>query len=46
MRLALARVLGRPPLAVEAAIVEHVHVDDLCSSVEVSGPGFVNLTLR
>lgn len=46
MRLALARVLGRPPRAVEAAIVEHVHVDDLSSSVEVSGPGFVNLTLR
>ena len=43
---ALARVLGRAPRAVEAAIVEHLHVDDLCSSVEISGPGFVNLTLR
>ena len=26
--------------------MEHVHVDDLCSSVEVSGPDFVNLTPR
>src|SRR5450631_4709551 len=44
--LALAKVLGRAPRVVAVAIVEHLRVDDLCSSVEVSGPGFVNLTLR
>jgi len=44
--MALAKVLGRAPRDVAAAIAEHLHVDDLCSSVEVSGPGFVNLTLR
>lgn len=44
--MALAKVLGRAPRDVAAAIAEHLRVDDLCSSVEVSGPGFVNLTLR
>jgi len=44
--MALAKVLGRAPRVVAVAIVEHLRVDDLCSSVEVSGPGFVNLTLR
>jgi arginyl-tRNA synthetase len=44
--MSLARTLGRPPREVAAAIVEHLDVDDLCERVEVSGPGFVNLTLR
>ena len=44
--MALAKVLGRAPRDVAAAIAEHLRVDDLCSSVEVSGPGFINLTLR
>jgi len=44
--MALAKVLGRAPRDVAAAIAEHLRVDDLCSSVEVRGPGFVNLTLR
>ncbi len=44
--MSLARALGRPPREVAAAVVEHLDVDDLCERVEVSGPGFVNLTLR
>ncbi|MFW6638801.1 arginine--tRNA ligase [Nocardiopsis algeriensis] len=44
--LALAKRLGRKPREVSAAIMEHLDVSDVCSSVEVSGPGFVNLTLR
>jgi len=46
LAMSLARTLGRPPREVAAAIVEHLDVDDLCERVEVSGPGFVNLTLR
>ncbi len=44
--LALAKRLGRPPREVAAAIVAHLDVDDICTSVEISGPGFINLTLR
>ena len=44
--MALAKRVGRPPREVAQAIVDHLDVDDLCSKVEVAGPGFVNLTLR
>ena len=44
--MSLAKRLGRPPREVAAAIVERLDADDLCERVEVSGPGFVNLTLR
>ena len=44
--LALAKRLGRKPREVSAAIMEHLDVSDLCREVEVSGPGFINLTLR
>ncbi len=44
--MSLAKALARPPREVAAAIVEHLDVDDLCERVEVSGPGFINLTLR
>ncbi|WP_017556153.1 arginine--tRNA ligase [Nocardiopsis baichengensis] len=44
--LALAKRLGRKPREVAAQIVEHLDSDDLCREVEISGPGFVNLTLR
>ena len=41
--LALARRLGRPPRDIAADVVRAADLDDLCASVEVSGPGFVNL---
>jgi arginyl-tRNA synthetase len=44
--MSLGKQLERPPREVAAAIVEHLDADDLCERVEVSGPGFVNLTLR
>ena len=44
--LALAKRLGRAPRDVAAEIARHLDVADVCSNVEVSGPGFINLTLR
>ncbi len=43
--LALAKRLGLPPREVAARLVEHLDVSDVCETVEISGPGFVNLTL-
>ncbi|MBW3555953.1 MAG: arginine--tRNA ligase [Actinobacteria bacterium] len=43
--MALAKQVGRPPREVAAAIVEHLDAGELCSAVEVAGPGFINLTL-
>jgi arginyl-tRNA synthetase len=43
--LPLGKVLGRPPREVAEAVVAAAAVDDICASVEVSGPGFINLTL-
>ncbi|WP_433536518.1 arginine--tRNA ligase [Micromonospora sp. CA-249363] len=43
--LALARRLGRPPRAVAAEVLEHADLADVCSVAEVSGPGFLNLTI-
>jgi arginyl-tRNA synthetase len=44
--LPLAKKLGRPPREVAAEIASHLDVADVCDQVEVSGPGFINLTLR
>ena len=44
--MALGKRLGRPPRDVAAAIVAHLDATDLCSKIEVAGPGFINLTLR
>ena len=44
--LALAKKVGRPPRDVAADIVAQLDLDAECSSVEVSGPGFLNLVLR
>ncbi|MEU4476038.1 arginine--tRNA ligase [Micromonospora sp. NPDC023888] len=43
--LALARRLGRAPRDIAAAVLEHAVLDDVCVSAEVSGPGFLNLTV-
>ncbi len=43
--LALAKKLGQKPRDVADRIVEHLQLDGICDQVEVSGPGFVNLTL-
>lgn len=44
--LALAKRLGSNPRAVAEQLVEHLDVADVCVAPTVSGPGFVNLTLR
>ncbi len=44
--LSLARRLGRPPREVAAQLAGHLAGTDVCAQVEVSGPGFINLTLR
>jgi arginyl-tRNA synthetase len=43
--LALAKRLGRNPRDLAAEIVGLAALDDICQTVEVSGPGFINLTL-
>jgi arginyl-tRNA synthetase len=43
--LALAKKLGRPPRRMAEEILAAVRLDDVCDAVEVSGPGFLNLTL-
>lgn len=44
--MSLSKRLGSHPRDVAGAIVENLSVDDVCQTVEVAGPGFVNLTLR
>ena len=43
--LALAKQVGRPPRQVAEEVVAAASLDDICSEVEISGPGFINLTL-
>src|ERR1700720_953993 len=42
----LGKQLGRPPREVAAEILRHLDVTDVSRPPEVSGPGFINLTLR
>src|SRR6266851_10017307 len=44
--LPLGKRLGRPPRDVAAELVRHLKVGDICAVPEISGPGFINLTLR
>jgi arginyl-tRNA synthetase len=44
--LPLAKKLGRAPRDIAAEIVGRLEVDDICEPPTVSGPGFINLTLR
>jgi arginyl-tRNA synthetase len=43
--LPLAKSLGLPPRQVAGQIVAHLDVAGICDRVEISGPGFLNLTL-
>lgn len=43
--LPLAKVLGMAPREVAQRIVEALDVEGVCDTVEISGPGFINLTL-
>ena len=44
--LALAKRVGRPPREVAGEIVRHLQVTGLSAEPAVSGPGFINFTLR
>ena len=44
--MGLAKVLGRPPRRIAQAVVDQLHVDDLCHPPQVAGPGFINFTVR
>src|SRR5665213_3358782 len=43
--IGLAKRLGRNPVELASSIVDLAKLDDCCELVEVSGPGFINLTL-
>jgi arginyl-tRNA synthetase len=43
--LALARRLGRSPREIAEEVVAAAALGDLCGSVEVAGPGFINMVL-
>lgn len=43
--LALSRTVGGGPRDIAARVLEHAQLDDVCSKVEISGPGFINLTI-
>ncbi|WP_354244468.1 arginine--tRNA ligase [Arthrobacter sp. UYEF20] len=42
--MALAKKVGMPPRDAAARIVEALDLDGICTAVEISGPGFINLT--
>ncbi|AKU18397.1 arginine--tRNA ligase [Luteipulveratus mongoliensis] len=44
--MAAAKKVGKPPREVAAAIIEHLDAPDLVESVEIAGPGFLNITLK
>jgi arginyl-tRNA synthetase len=44
--LPLGKRLRRPPREVAAELAARLDVADVCTEPEVSGPGFINLTLR
>src|SRR4051794_31295159 len=43
--LALAKRVGASPRDVARRLLDHLDLEDVCQSVEISGPGFLNLTL-
>jgi len=46
LAMALARKLGKKPRELAAALAAELPADDVIAAVEISGPGFLNLTLR
>lgn len=41
----LGKQLGKAPREIAADLLHRLQLDDLCSNVEIAGPGFINLTL-
>src|ERR1022692_2333653 len=44
--LPLAKRLGRAPRDIASEIAGHLDVDDVCEPPTISGPGFINFSLR
>jgi len=44
--LPLGKRLGRPPRDLAAELAARLDVTDICAAPQVSGPGFINFTLR
>ncbi len=44
--LRLAKEQGRPPREVAADLVARLELDDLCTPLEIAGPGFINIRVR
>ena len=44
--LPLGKRLGRPPREVAGELAARLDITDICAEPEVSGPGFINFTLR
>lgn len=44
--MSFAKTIGKSPRDVAAEIVRFLDVADLCETVEIAGPGFINLRLR
>lgn len=44
--MALAKKVGKNPREVAQSIVDHLDAPDLVESVEIAGPGFLNVTLK
>ncbi|MBW4476586.1 MAG: arginine--tRNA ligase [Tolypothrix brevis GSE-NOS-MK-07-07A] len=44
--LSLGKKLGQQPRAIASAILEKLHVSDICEPPEIAGPGFINLKLK
>lgn len=42
--MALAKRVGLPPRDAAARIVDALDIDGICTTAEISGPGFINLT--
>ena len=44
--MALGKKLGKPPRDVAAELLQQIALDDICESVELAGPGFINLKFK
>ncbi len=43
--MSLAKKLGDKPRSIASKIIENLSLDDICSNIEIAGPGFINLYL-
>jgi arginyl-tRNA synthetase len=44
--MAAAKMAGKPPRAIAEAVAASLEGDDLIETIEIAGPGFINLTLK